>query len=265
MNQKIILNTIIDEIYRLESYIQSWRDSEMVPSIERDLVQRKLQDIYDQLLHLNVTALSSGESGHSNIQSQVKTEEPPMEEVPQHLLTVPGPVKEIIFEETVETIEETTQTISEIPIRTEHLIAMDPVHEVVEPVKEVVEVKISRTEIVEEKPKSASKEILAEKLSHQHKLVNETITTRTVMDVSSKLKNAPIPSIQSAINLNDKFLFIRELFKNNNLLYNQTIERLNNAAGYAEAIAIIDREFAWNMNEPMVAKLVELIKRRHNA
>lgn len=264
MKQKIILNTIIDEIYRLESYIQGWRDSEVVPSIERDLIQRKLQDIYDQLMHLNVTALSGKEVKPQVTQPLTKSE-PVAQEVPQQEMSVPGPVKEIVFEKTVETFEETTQTISEIPLRMEPLIEMERINEITEPVKEVIEVKISKTETVEEKPKSSTKEILAEKLSHQHKLIHETIKTNTVMDVSSKLKNAPIPSIQSAINLNDKFLFIRELFKNNNLLYNQTIERLNNAAGYSEAISIIEREFAWNMDEPMVAKLVELIKRRHNA
>jgi hypothetical protein len=33
MNQKSILNFVIDEIYQLESYVQGWRDVEDVPVI----------------------------------------------------------------------------------------------------------------------------------------------------------------------------------------------------------------------------------------
>lgn len=246
MNQKNVLSLVIDGLYQMESYVQGWRDMEAVPSIEKDLVQRKLQQIYDQIKHLD-TAAESLEENKTTVSSEVSSKTLTHEPV----ITTPSPVHELEFE-TSEIIKETRPVIQEIPLITE-------------PVKQVIEVTVSKTQLETENVKETPKEILTEKHSHSHKLINETIKTRTVMDVSSKLKAAPIPSIQSAINLNDKFLFIRELFKNNNLLYNQTIERLNNARGYEDAISIIEKEFAWDMNEPLVIKLVELIKRKHNA
>lgn len=249
MNQKNILSSIIDEIYQLESYVQGWRDMENVPAIEKDLVQRKLQQIYDHVKRLNPETIQVTEEKPLTIK-----EVPPVV-IQEPEITVPGPVHEITFDKTIELIEEPKPIIQEIPVKTE-------------PVKQVIEVTVSKTKVETEKfekPKEPVKEILAEKLTQTHKVINETVKTRTVIDVSSKLKSAPIPSIQSAINLNDKFLFIRELFKNNNLLYNQTIERLNSAPNYEEAISIVEKEFAWDMSDSLVNKLVELIKRKHNA
>jgi hypothetical protein len=248
MNQKNILSSIIEEIYQLESYVQGWRDIENVPSIEKDLVQRKLQQIYDHIKRLNTEVNPITE------EKPVVIKEEPTINVQAPEITIPGPVNEIVFDKTMEIIEEPKPIIHEIPLKTE-------------PVKQVIEVTVSKTKVETEveQPKVSGKEILSEKLTQTHKVINETVKTRTVMDVSSKFKTAPIPSIQSAINLNDKFVFIRELFKNNNLLYNQTIERLNNSNSSEEAISIIEKEFAWDLNEPLVYKLVELIKRKHNA
>ncbi|NJO68368.1 MAG: hypothetical protein HC830_03015 [Bacteroidetes bacterium] len=235
MKQKIILNTIIDEIYQIENYIQKWRDNEVVPAIERDLIQRKLQEIYDEIQHLNtVTTPENEKTGISEYRVPDVADAPPKE------ISVAGEVREIVFEKTTEIIEQPS-VIQHIPIHSETVSeiieAVAPVSkpaeeltespkENIEPVKQIIEVTVSKTEIETDKIKSGSREILAEKLGQTHKLINETIKARAVMDVSSKLKNSPILSIQSAINLNDKFVFIRELFKNNNLLYNQTIERL---------------------------------------
>lgn len=247
MNQKNVLSLVIDGLYQMENYVQGWRDMENIPSIEKDLVQRKLQQIYDQIKHLNTNTEPLEENTTttiSEVSSKTLLHEP--------AIATPGPVHEIEFEKPTEIIKESKPLFEEIPV-------------VTEPVKHVVEVTVSKTQVETENIKEVPKETITEKHSHSHKLINETIKTRTVMDVSSKLKAAPIPSIQSAINLNDKFLFIRELFKNNNLLYNQTIERLNSARNFDEAMTIVEKEFAWDMNEPLVIKLIELIKRKHNA
>jgi len=250
MKQNMILSSIIDEIFQLENYIQSWRDNDVIPSIEKDLVQRKLQEIYEQVLRLN-TSMQGAESRKMVIPEVKRI-------ISEPEITAPGPVQEIVFEKTTEIIQDTKPFIQEIPLKTE-------------PVKKMEEISVTKTEIETENIKETrevvkeNKEILAEKLTHSHKLIHETVKLRSVMDVSSKIKSSPIPSIQSAINLNDKFLFIRELFKNNNLLYNQTIERLNNANSFEEAISIINKEFAWDTKDTMVIKLIELVKRKHNA
>ncbi|HEX3009096.1 MAG TPA: hypothetical protein VHO90_15945 [Bacteroidales bacterium] len=251
MNQKNSLNFIIDEIYQLESYIQGWRDAEDVRSIEKDLVLSKLQTIYDRVKHIGAAPESEKEIAPAEKAESI-IEETSRTVTSEQEITIPGPVHEIVFENPPEAAIEHQPVIQEIPLKTE-------------PVKQVVEVTVTKTQVETEKVKEVSKEILAEKLSHSHKFINETVKSRTVMDVSSKLKATPIPSIQSAINLNDKFVFIRELFKNNNLLYNQTIERLNNASNYGEALSIVEKEFGWDMNDTLVSKLVELIKRKHNA
>lgn len=272
MKQK--LYSLISEIFQLENYIQGWRDKDAIPTIEKDLVLRKLQEIYDE-----VRTLHSSSRPHAEPKVEHVTEEI-IHKVPE--ITVPGPVEEITFEKKTEIVEEVHSIIEDIPLKSEpvaqelHIPELENITAKTEPVKEetktqpapvqeIVEVTVTKTEIKTEKKEDSSKEILANKLSHPQKLIHETVKARTVIDVSTKIKASPIPSIQSAINLNDKFVFIRELFKNNNLLYNQTIERLNSAANYNEAISIIEKEFAWDMSDPVVSKLVELVKRKHNA
>ncbi len=53
------------------------------------------------------------------------------------------------------------------------------------------------------------------------------------------LKSQPIDSLPDAIGINDKFLFIREIFKGNQVDYHQAISRLENAENLTDAKAVI--------------------------
>lgn len=244
MSVKKNTDSLIAELYQIEHYIHYWRDSGSVPKIERDLVLHKLQQLYEQIHQLNATSPSPEEK-------PAPTAAPVVSE---KVIIATEPVPQEIKKEE-EKLNEEQLVITESP--------GEPVE--AKPIPEEVP-EIKREVLPEEKPSAPAKEILADKLAAKQTVLNENIAkSRDIQDYSSKLKNAPIASIQSAINLNDKFLFIRELFKNNNLLYNQTIERLNQAASFDDAVKIIEQEFAWDINDPLVLKLIDLIKRRHNA
>lgn len=260
MKHNVNLNNLSDEVYQLESYVHQWKETDHISAIEKDIVLKKLQLIYEQVRLISIDSVTetpiSAETPHVHIpHADVRTsvESPPISEKP-----VFKEFKEIEMEEKPEP-----------PLQ-----ELIPTPEVIE-LPEVAEIPNTAPQetsgpelpsITEAEPsKLQPKEILAEKLSQPHTLINESIAKdRRLLDLSSKLKNTPITSIQTAINLNDKFLFIRELFKNNSLLYNQTLERLNTSANYTEAMAIVEKEFAWDMNDPLVSKLVELINRRYN-
>lgn len=110
-------------------------------------------------------------------------------------------------------------------------------------------------------------EILADKLAGSRKFMHdrlaETIQTDK-KDLSTVIKSRPISNIESAIGLNEKFLFIKELFAGNAQHYKETIDTLNNAAGLQDAMAYIRRNFAWDENDPLVMQLLELVQRRHS-
>ncbi|MCK4344515.1 MAG: hypothetical protein KAX05_04455, partial [Bacteroidales bacterium] len=83
-----------------------------------------------------------------------------------------------------------------------------------------------------------------------------------VMDLSSKLQSQPISDIGSAIGLNDKFLFINELFNGNSEKFEETISYLNNAPNFNDAFNYLNEHFDWEMENPSVQKLLDLARRK---
>lgn len=127
------------------------------------------------------------------------------------------------------------------------------------------EIKVENTpKIKENSPaKPAKEEILAEKLKETGEFMNEVLARyANTFDISKKIQSQPISDISTAIGLNDKFLFIKELFNNNADLYKHTIDTLNKATDFNNAIQYIDSNFKWEFDNPSVQKLLELIHRR---
>ena len=119
------------------------------------------------------------------------------------------------------------------------------------------------TEIKKQKLKS---EILADKFAGTRKFMHDRLAENVGerKDLSTVMKSRPISDIESAIGLNEKFLFIKELFAGNAHRYKETIDTLNNASGYDEAITFIRQNFSWDEEDPVVMQLFELVHRRHS-
>lgn len=77
----------------------------------------------------------------------------------------------------------------------------------------------------------------------------------------SKLSNSPITSLRAAIGLNDRFLFIREIFNNNSEKYNAVIEHLDKMEQIQEAVEYLKANLSMEKNETTM-KFVDLLKRR---
>ena len=132
------------------------------------------------------------------------------------------------------------------------------------------EKKIAKDEPVpvrEEKKQQDKSAILAEKISPSNfHPINEALAQKkTGGDLSSKLQTAPLSSISSGIGLNDRFLFIRELFKDDNALYNNTIQHLDAADSLANALDFIHLHFDWDENNETTQKFFNLLHRRHGS
>ncbi|MFW6327963.1 MAG: hypothetical protein ACOC2F_06580 [Bacteroidota bacterium] len=108
--------------------------------------------------------------------------------------------------------------------------------------------------------------IIADKFQEQKKFINETLADKTLgtrKDLSSVLQSKPIRSIESAIGLNDKFLFIKELFDGNAEHFKKVVHKLNEATNFNEAFNYLNENFDWDVDDPVVQKLLDLVRRRH--
>ena len=67
----------------------------------------------------------------------------------------------------------------------------------------------------------------------------------------------------SGIGLNDKFLYIRELFKGDNALYNNTIQYLDTTDSLQDALDYIQRHFDWDEKNETSQHFISLVHSRH--
>lgn len=85
-------------------------------------------------------------------------------------------------------------------------------------------------------------------------------------ELGNKLKDGPIKDLRKAIGINDQYLFINELFRGDQTMYERSIKTINGFNIYAEAELWIKRELklklAWNDNTDTVMYFEQLIKRR---
>ena len=81
-------------------------------------------------------------------------------------------------------------------------------------------------------------------------------------DISSVMKSIPVTDLTEAIGINDKFLFIREIFNGNQESYNEAVAKLNKAANLSDAKAVIMSYTGENEENEAVKQLLDLVKRK---
>jgi len=117
----------------------------------------------------------------------------------------------------------------------------------------------------EKKPKDKKPEtnIVADKFSHMSNIFNEQLgIMKNEDDISAVLKTKPVANLSDAIGLNDKFLFIREIFGGSQASYDEAIIRLNNVNNLPDAKAIIISYTNEGEDNEVVKQLLDLVKRK---
>ncbi len=86
------------------------------------------------------------------------------------------------------------------------------------------------------------------------------------IELSQSLTTMPIKDLKKAIGVNDRFLFINELFRGDEPMYERSIKTIQNFSIYAEAEFWIRRELkikiGWLDSHPVVKQFDQLVKRR---
>lgn len=87
-----------------------------------------------------------------------------------------------------------------------------------------------------------------------------------VVEVGHKLTDSPIRDLKKAIGINDRFVFISELFRGDEVMYERSLKTINNFRIFAEAEYWIERELkvklGWDDTRPAVKHFYQLVKRR---
>ncbi|WKN44488.1 hypothetical protein [Tunicatimonas pelagia] len=96
-------------------------------------------------------------------------------------------------------------------------------------------------------------------------LSEQSSANTTLTDIQKKHK---IGSIREYIGVNQRYMFIRELFGNDPQEYQQAIYELDQKQSYVEAFNFLRHEFAqkhhWKMDSEEVVELLEIVSKRYN-
>lgn len=118
-------------------------------------------------------------------------------------------------------------------------------------------------------------------LSHQQgvKEINEMVSTQNESlndrlkqdrtEVVEVLKHEPIKDLRKAIGINDRFVFINDLFRGDEPMYERSIKTINSFHIFPEAEYWINRELivklGWDKDSEIVRHFYQLVKRRFSS
>ena len=101
-------------------------------------------------------------------------------------------------------------------------------------------------------------------------IVDSITADAAVMDVMAEQQawrtdraGSPVKNVISAISLNDRVLLINILFKEDPLLFQDTIAAFNSMSGFEEAVTYVKQHFPeWDLNSDPVYRLMMAVRRK---
>jgi hypothetical protein len=110
-------------------------------------------------------------------------------------------------------------------------------------------------------PKRDLNEVIAEKKESLNEHLKEN-----KKEVAHVLKEAPIKDLRKGIGINDRFTFVRELFRGDESFYERSIKTINSFHIFSEAEYWINRELkykiGWDEDKEVVKHFYQLVRRR---
>jgi len=113
-------------------------------------------------------------------------------------------------------------------------------------------------------------------LSQKSKEVNDVIGNSStslndklksdVSDLKSALNDSPVRDLRKAIGVNDRYVFINQLFRGDEVMYERSLKTINGFRILPEAEYWMERELkvklGWDENNPTTRHFYQLVKRR---
>jgi hypothetical protein len=241
------ISQINSELQEIQSLVAKIEGSKIMPQIEIDLALSKLQKVYDLLLH------------ESNILKSKHPDKVQTEENTKTVLKNSIKDEKAIENHELENIDKKVKTTDELIFIEEK---KGEIHSTSELENKNLENHEHKAHNHPEHEQHKTKEIIAEKYSKNQQLINEKLAHHK-KDISGKLQSKALKNIEEAIGVNEKFLFVRELFNGDAETFLKTIRILNNASNFNEAFNYIHSTFDWNLENEAAQKLLDLVRRRY--
>lgn len=294
---KIIIDTLA------EQYAVINQQSGKIPQIELDIVMANIRRLYERLCDLNKLNSADVKTIVEEI-PEIITEivaepvenpiaEPEIEPVIEPA-TEPAiePIETVVEEKIIEITFAEKEIIPEV-IKEEVVEAtplevnLEKTKEIIFDIKDIQKEEIKAPEVIEEKIEPpveivkpakygkkdgvdlfslAEKETLADKFKETQKSMHDKIANeKPDKTLADKIGKSTITNLKNAIGINDKFLFINELFKGDIQEYNKTIDKLNSFMKLEETTGLLEElkeRYHWAEKPDAYQKLEDLLIRK---
>lgn len=121
------------------------------------------------------------------------------------------------------------------------------------------------TLIQQKAPEKKGKKEINQVVSSDQPSLNDKLK-QPKTEVAHKLQDSPVKDLRRAIGINDRFVFLKELFNGDEVMYERSIKTINNFQILQEAEFWINRELklrlGWNDNKEAVQHFYQLVRRR---
>lgn len=230
-----------------------------------DQLMITVQMLQSELMHLKTSTPAPVQTGISasvhipvtpepkvTISESVVEEPKPSEPVKEEKTYLVLEVNEEEIEAELEEIKRNAKAKEQISVHNKPQLLFDPVEDI----------PTLTHQAPREKP---AKKELNEHIGDTGSSLNEKLRQAKI-ELSDTLQDVPVKDLKKAIGLNDRFLFIKELFRGDETMYERSIKTINGFGIYGEAEFWIKRELklklGWDDKSPTVKQFDQLIRRR---
>lgn len=296
MNKYAVRKEIAALIDSIKSHSDTIGTRKQIPQIELELILHKIEKLYQKSIVFNYLNSIDGGAGLENPENQVQAT------VQQQPVTPVVVIPEIVEPEQKETVQPIMPTFSTQPIisgldeisnlidqynvTTEPVTIITPEPEVKnEPVAEVNNDLIPLPKIiVQAQPQTEQKkEPVAEvKKELVPPVKNEPVITPKKEEVKNEPVIAPkkeevpppvakttrtFPPVKSLMGFNDKMMFSRLLFGNDNAVFEEALKQIDGCSSYEEAsafVSVLKTEMKWKADDEIVESFEKIVRRRYS-
>lgn len=263
--QKELLSEIRKQLELLSQHIDYMYDKEVpLRQLDLDVLMKKIHLIYEHIYNFKPEKIT--ESIENEVQIPV----------------VDNPVQEVVIEKTEQPKEEKeTVLVEKTIVEKEEIIEPEPVVEKVEETEktEIKDVFLNFETVTDSKNSDEEDSIQEENKVEKEKTVEtndvfeeqileniaERLEKKEDDSLAAKLQHQPIGDLREAIGVNDKFLFVNDLFFGSMEKYNKSINQLNEFKTYYGARTYfleMKIDLQWDTKTEAYKKLELLIMRK---
>ena len=235
----------LDKVNRFFAYLES--NKELVSRVDHDIFLEAIRNLYDVCF--------DDVSENQEVLSVTKDENisPDTKEgilVDEKNKNIGKPVKQNVLSEEIKS-SNNTKTVSDI-VESDNM----PDH--------IYSNKVIGEKVVKEK--TTVEKSLPEKFNNDF---DELFVFKAAADLSQKLSDAPIKDLNKALGLNEKFLYINELFSGDVDKFQSSIKILNEGNSFLDARVHIEsaliEQHQWmkKTKKPVAKEFVKLVRRRY--